>query len=170
MTGINPQDDATALALEGERIAKVDPLCNLIRDEEPELSRRGFDIGLAIDPTGTLQGPRKEDFKKTLPAGEQAAYQRGVDFHIDRNATRPLSFLGAAVLAANVEALAARETLPVGNSWLGFNIAAGHFGSKSDGGLGNTAQGPGSREVKSHLSAAAKIGYDAALTFFKIPQ
>jgi hypothetical protein len=97
------------------------------------------------------------------------AYQRGIDFMVDRNANADLAGRGSTVVAAKPEATAARAKLPVGNQWLGFNIGAGLFGSAADGAVGNTRQGSGSNNIRQLLSASAKIGYAAALSFYKVP-
>jgi MAC/Perforin domain-containing protein len=161
-------DEAAALAQEGARIAKLDPLCARIRTQEPELSRRGFDIGMALNPTDLAQGPGKEKFKLTLPAVEQAACQRGIDYHIDRNFAGSLVAKGTAVIAKNTAARAFLDGMPSDNGLLGFTIAAGQFGSVSDGGGGDPDLGGGSLTIRNRLSMDTQKGFDAAVTFFKV--
>lgn len=161
-------DEFAALAQEGGRIAKLDPLCARIRNEEPEVSRRGFDIGLALDPKGDSQGPGKEAKKLALPAVEQAACQRGIDYHIDRNFAGSLVAKGTAVIAKNAAAKAVLDSLPIDNRLLGFTIAAGQFGSVSDGGGGDPDLGGGSLAIRNRLSLDVQRGFDAAVTFFKV--
>jgi hypothetical protein len=57
------------------------------------------------------------------------------------------------------EAMAARAKLPLTNQWLGFNIAAGIFGSLDDGASGHTSQGPGSNAIRAVLSSS-RPGYE----------
>lgn len=161
-------DQVEAMAQEGARIAKLDPLCTLIRNAEPEASRRGFDIGLALNPNDTAQGPGKEKFKLTLPPAEQAACQRGIDYHIDRNFAATLVTQGKAVIEKNSAAKAARDALPPDNGQLGFTIAAGQFGSVSDGGSGDTDLGGKSFDLRNRLSLDAQRGFDVAVNFFKV--
>ena len=127
------------LAARGKIIARSDPLLSALYELEPVgLNLLGFEVGLAIDEGGTLQGPGKEKFKNELGVGvSKEAYQRA-DFTIDRNANSDIATRGSAAVAANPEATAARAKLPMSNQWLGFNIAAGLFGKVTDGALGNT--------------------------------
>ena len=161
-------DEAASLAQEGARIAKLDPICTRIRNEEPEISRRGFDYGLALDPNGLSQGPGKEKKKKELPSEEQAACQRGIDYHIDRNFAGSLVAKGAAVIAKNTAAKSVFDALPSDNRLLGFTIAAGQFGSVSDGGEGDPDLGGKSRDIRDRLSPDVQRGFDVAVTFFKV--
>ena len=161
-------DEAASLAQEGARLAKIDPICTRIRNEEPEISRRGFDIGLALDPNGMSQGPGKEAKKKELPPAEQAACQRGIDYHIDRNFAGSLIAKGTAVIAKNAAAKSVFDGLPNDNRLLGFTIAAGQFGSVSDGGAGDPDLGGKSLDIRNRLSADVQKGFDLAVTFFKV--
>jgi hypothetical protein len=116
------------------------------------------------------QGPGKEKFKQDhLNDFDPGAYQRAVDFMVDRNANADIASRGARAVAAKPDATAARARLPLSNQWLGFNIGAGLFGSRADDALGHTLQGPGSNQIRERLSAAARLGYDAALSFYKVP-
>lgn len=159
------------LAVRGQLLALGDPLVKALHESEPEgPNRLGFEVGLAVDEGGAMQGPGKEQFKSDLGYGiSKDAFQRGVDFHIDRNANESVFIRGSAVLAANSSVATARASLPVSNQWLGFTIAAGLFGNKADGALGNTLRGPGSDGIRNRLAPATRIGYDAALAFFKSP-
>lgn len=160
----------SALAARGEQLTRGDPLLTSLREVEPiGVVRRGFDIGLAVAETHTLQGPGKEKFKQDhISDFDPNAYQRGVDYMIDRNANADIAARGSAAVAANAETTAARGRLPPSNQWLGFNIGAGLFGPDPIA-LGHTLQGPGSNRIRDGLSGAARLGYNAALSFYKIP-
>ena len=161
----------SAFAARGEQLALNDPLLTALRNVEPVgPSRRGFDIGLAVDEAGTAQGPGKEKFKQDhINDFDTGAYQRAVDFTMDRNANADIAARGATAVAGKPEATAARAKLPLSNQWLGFNIAAGLFGSVADGALGNASRGPGSNRIRERLSGPARLGYDAALSFYHVP-
>jgi hypothetical protein len=163
--------ELSVLAARGQFLASSDPLLASLRELEPlGLSRTGFDIGLAIDESGTAQGPAKQKFKEDHTKDfDGGAYQRGVDYTIDRNANRDIADRGAGAVAARPEAIAARARLPLSNQWLGFNLGSGLFGSLADGALGNTLQGPKSRQIRERLGATTRLGFDAALSFYKIP-
>ena len=155
----------------GEKLALNDPLLTALRDAEAEgPARKGFDIGLAVAGSDTLQGPGKEKFKTDhINEFDPAAYQRAVDYTVDHNANADFAARGSVAVTKRPDAVSARAKLPLSNQWLGFNIAAGIFGSRDDGAQGNTAQGPGSRHIRELLSASSRLGYDAALSFYKIP-
>jgi hypothetical protein len=162
--------ELNVMAARGQFLAGSDPLLASLREVEPAgLSRLGFDVGLAISEGQTSQGPGKQKFKEDhVRDFDPSAYQRAVDYAVARNANAQVAEKGAAVLAANSAAAAARAKLPLSNQWLGFNIAAGLFGSKADGGLEHIGQGPGSKRIR-ELLASAMLGYDAGLSFFKVP-
>jgi hypothetical protein len=154
----------------GRIIAQSDPLLMSLHDLEPVgANRSGFEVGLAVDEGGTAQGPGKEKFKNDLGTGfSKEAFQRAVDFMMDRNANADTASRGSAAVAANAAATAARAKLPLSNQWLGFNIAAGLFGSVADGALGHTLQGPGSNKIRERLGASARVGYDSARAFYGV--
>jgi hypothetical protein len=162
--------DLSVKAARGQFLAAADPLLVLLREVEPAgLSRLGFDIGLAITEGHTAQGPGKEKFKLDhVKDFDPSAYQRAVDYSVARNANADLAARGWTAVAANPDAVAARAKLPLSNQWLGFVIAAGLFASITDGGSGHTSQGPGSNAIRAGL-ASATPGYDAALSFYKVP-
>ena len=159
------------LAERGKQIALADPLLTALREVEIEGPLRfGFDIGLAFSEGDSLQGPKKDNFKKVHVADfDSGAYQRAVDYTVDLDANAVLAARGIAVVASNKAAAESRSKLPPSNRWLGFDIAAGHFGASSDGGEGNTLQGSGSDLIRGRLSASTRLGWDAALVFFNIP-
>ncbi len=161
----------SVLADRGQLLAASDALLASLRELEPAgFTRLGFDIGLAIDEDGTAPGPGKEKFKNDhVDSFDSAAYQRAVDYTMDRNANAFLAARGIAVMLANPAAAEARAKLPLSNRWLGFDIAAGHFAPINEGGEGSTAQGTGSVKIRLLLSASAKVGWDAAIAFFGIP-
>lgn len=161
----------SALAARGQQLALGDPLVGSLRDLEPVgPGRRGFEIGLAVAEDNSLQGPDKEKFKQDhINDFDPGAYQRAVDFEVDRNANADIAARGSTAVAAKPEATAARAKLPLSNQWLGFNIGAGLFGPLADGAMHHTSQGPGSNKIRERLSAAARIGYDAALSFYQVP-
>jgi hypothetical protein len=160
------------LAARGLAIAAGDPLVKALLDAEPAGSNQlGFEVGLAIDESGTSPGPQKEKFKHDLGFGvSKDAYQRAVDFTMDRNANADTFARGKAVVNASAAVAAARANLgPASNAWLGFTICAGIFGRTADGGLGSAVRGPGSNGIRDRLAPSSRSGYDAGLGFFKIP-
>jgi hypothetical protein len=163
--------ELSVLAARGQLLAQSDTLLTLLRELEPVgLSRTGFDIGLAVAESQTGQGPGKQKFKEDhLKDFDPGAYQRGVDYSVDCNANRDVAMRGAEAVVRNGGATAARAKLPLSNQWLGFNIGAGMFGSRDDGALGNTLRGPGSNQIRERLGGTARLGYDAALAFYKVP-
>jgi hypothetical protein len=162
--------ELSVMAARGQFLASSDPLLASLREIEPAgLSRLGFDIGLAISEGQSMQGPGKKKFQEDhIKDFDPSAYQRAVDYAVDRNANADIASRGATAVAARPEAIAARAKLRLSNQWLGFNIAAGLFGSAADGALGNTSQGPGSNRIRERLGSAIP-GYDAALTFYRVP-
>ncbi len=158
------------LAARGRQVALGDPLLTALRDIEPEgPARTGFHIGLAVAGNDSLPGPEKEKFKQDhINDFDPGAYQRAVNYTVDRNANAERAARGAQVVAAKPEVTEARAKLPV-EQWLGFNICAAIFGGRDDRGEGNTLRGPRSGGIRQQLSPAAKQGYDAALAFYKIP-
>ena len=161
----------SALAARGEQLVLGDSLLIAMRDLEPVgPGRKGFEIGLAVAEDDSLQGPMKDQFGKDhINDFDPDAYRRGIDFMVDRNANADLAGRGSTAVAAKPEATAARAKLAVGIKWLGFNIGAGLFGSAADGAVGNTLRGPGSNKIRESLSGASRIGFDAALSFYKVP-
>lgn len=168
-----PPDDDTLNGLQqrGRVLAQADPLLQQIYQNEPDgPNRLGFETGLASNENDTGQGPNKERFKNQLPSGvSKAAFQRAIDYTVDRNANQVVFLQGQAVVAANPGVMAARQALPLGNQWLGFTIAAGLFGNPADGGMGRTQRGPTSNHIREMLSPASRLGYDAALSYLGIP-
>jgi hypothetical protein len=162
--------ELSVMAARGQFLASSDPLLASLREVEPAgLSRLGFDIGLAISEGHSAPGPGKQKFKEDhVKDFDPSAYQRAVDYSVARNANPDIAARGAMAVAAQADAAAARAKLPLSNQWLGFNVAAGLFGSLADGALGHTSQGPGSNQIRERL-ASAMLGYDAALAFYKVP-
>jgi hypothetical protein len=162
--------DLSVLAARGEFLSRSDPLLASLREVETAgVCRTGFDVGLAVAENHTFQGPGKEKFKNDhLKDFDPGAYQRAVDYTVDRNRNAALAGKGATVVAANAAAAAERSKLPPTNQWLGFNICSGIFGSLADGGSGHTSQGPGSRKIRDDLSSP-RPGYDVAMAFYGFP-
>ena len=84
--------DLDALAAKGEAIANEDPLAVELRNQLPDdLSRRGFDIGMAAAEGQTLPGPGKEKIGASLPATQQRGYNIAVSFSLERNRNADLA-------------------------------------------------------------------------------
>jgi hypothetical protein len=152
------------LVAKGEAIANLDPLAVLIRDQ-PGFSRRGFDIGLAVDPTGTAPGPGKDRMKESLVLADRDAFQTGVDFTLDRNRNPELAATGAAIVKLDQAVADARSRLPLGPAWQGFNIATGIFGNKEQGAIGSKVEGTRSLAIRDALSVDGQMGFKAAVAF-----
>jgi hypothetical protein len=154
------------LAAKGEAIANHDPLAILLRNKEPGLSRRGFDIGMAIAETDTLPGPGKDEKGKSLSAPEQVGFKNAVDFSVERNRRPDLARKGGAIAKVDQAVADERSKQPLGLAWLGFDIATGIFGDPKLGALGNTARGPGSQKIHDELLfPESRKGFEASVAF-----
>lgn len=154
------------LAARGEAIANQDPLsAELRRRARNDLSRRGFDIGLAAAEGDTAPGPGKQAIHNALSGVEQAAFDAAVSFSLQRNRNAALAATGAAIAQADPAVAQARAADKDVFFWLGFDIATGIFGDPAQGALGNTATGPGSLGIRDALDAAAQRGFNASVDF-----
>jgi hypothetical protein len=152
------------LAVRGAAIAEQDPLsAELRRRARNDISRRGFDIGMAAAQGNTMPGPGKQAIHDALNGIEQAAYDAAVSFSLQRNRNAQLAATGAAIAQADPGVAQARTADPDVFYWLGFDIATGIFGDPASGALGNTATGPGSLGIRDALSAPAQRGFNAAV-------
>jgi hypothetical protein len=152
------------LASRGEAIANRDPLsAELRRRTSSDLSRRGFDIGMAVAEKDTAPGPGKQAIHDALSGVEQAAFDAAVTFSLERNRNAELATTGAAIAKADSVVAQARVADNDVFYWLGFDIATGIFGDPALGALGNTATGPGSLGIRNGLDPAAQRGFDAAV-------
>jgi hypothetical protein len=153
------------LASRGEAIANRDPLsAELRRRARDDLSRRGFDIGMAAAERDTEPGPGKQAIHNALGGVEQAAFDAAVSFSLQRNRNAQLAATGAAIARADSVVAQARTADGDVFYWLGFDIATGIFGDPRRGALGNTATGPGAYKIRDALSAAGQRGFNAAVT------
>lgn len=154
------------LASRGEAIANQDPLsAELRRRARNDLSRRGFDIGMAAAEGQTAPGPGKQAIHNALSGVEQAAFDAAVSFSIQRNKNAKLAATGAAIAQADSAVAQARVADKDVFFWLGFDIATGIFGDRARGALGNTATEPGSLAIRGALDAVAQRGFNASADF-----
>ena len=154
------------LATQGEEIANQDPLtAELRRRAVNDLSRRGFDLGMAVAQHDTLPGPGKQAIHDSLSGVEQAAYDAAVSFLLQRNKSADLAAVGAAIAQQDPAVAQARVAESDVFFWLGFDIATGIFGDPALGARGNTATGPGSLGIRDGLSAPAQRGFNASVAF-----
>ena len=169
-------------AAKGEALAAQDPLATELRNLVPEgKSRRGFDYGMAVAETDTAPGPGKQAIRDALNPDEQIGFDLAVEYSIARNANADLAAKGAGVVAED-PGLASARALQIAAFMsgaqmanfpdvavfykLGFNIAAGRFGDKALGGMGNTAMGPGSTKIRNSLPVGgAQTGFDGGADF-----
>jgi len=169
-------------AAKGEALAAQDPLATELRNLVPEgKSRRGFDYGMAVAETDTAPGPGKQAIRDALNPDEQIGFDLAVEYSIARNANADLAAKGAGVVAED-PGLASARALQIAAFMsgaqmanfpdvavfykLGFNIAAGRFGDKALGGMGNTAMGPGSTKIRNSLPVGgAQTGFDGGAGF-----
>jgi hypothetical protein len=154
------------LAAKGPAIAAQDPLAVELRDQQrDDLSRRGFDIGMAAAEGQTLPGPGKTRIHDALSRPEQGGFNAAVSFSLERNKNLELATTGARIAQSDDRVAAARNVEANVFFKLGFDIASGIFGSRAQGGLGNTLTGPGSLRIRDSLSAAGQRGFDASVKF-----
>jgi len=154
------------LAVRGEALASADPRSASLREQQAEGPKRtGFDIGMAAAENQTAPGPGKDRIRATLAAGEQAGFDVGVSFSLDRNRNAELAATGERIAGADPAAAAARERDPDGRYQLGFDIATAIFGDPALGAKGNTATGPGSLGIRDALSAASQRGFNDAVAY-----
>jgi len=74
------------VAAKGAAIAAAEPAATALRDQlADDEARRGFDIGLAVAEKDTLPGPGKQQVHDVLPPEEQAGYDAGVAYSLERN-------------------------------------------------------------------------------------
>jgi hypothetical protein len=154
------------LATRGEAIANQDPLtAELRRRARDDVSRRGFDLGMAVAEKDTMPGPGKQMIHDKLNGMEQAAYDAAVSFLLQRNSNSAFAAIGAMISGEDPGVGQARKAESDVFYWLGFDIATGIFGDPARGASGNTATGPGSTKIRDGLSAAAQRGFNAAVAF-----
>ncbi|MEO5959117.1 MAG: hypothetical protein ABIZ49_12490 [Opitutaceae bacterium] len=158
-----------ALAAKGQSIVRGDPLLAAMREREPdELSRIGFDVGVAIGDNDTAWGPGKQGRIDRLPAPQKNSAERAAHFAVERNARAEFALVGAAIAQRDLrpEIVSARAAEPPGHFTLGFDIATALFGSVALGGRGHTAQGPGSDAIRKSLRPEAIRGFDASVRLY----
>ena len=149
-------------------MTNADPLATILRDNEPQgEGRRGFHIGMATEANNTLWGPGAQSIKDSLTTSAAVhGFTTAAAYCLQRNNNAETARRGLAVVKADPAADSARKLLPVGLSWLGFDIASGIFGNPALGALGNTAMGPGSRKIRASLDNDGQIGFDAAVALY----
>jgi hypothetical protein len=158
--------EADTLASQGDALAKADPLAQALRATLPAgPAWDGFNTAMAVEVSNTAWDPGQQSIKDSLGGAQQVGFQLGVDYCQSRNANRDVTSKGAAVLAADPGATAARDRLPAGLQWLGFQIATGLFGNPKLGAAGNTLMGPGSQKIRDSLAPDARTGFDAGVTY-----
>ena len=154
------------LAARGEAIANRDPLsAELRRRAHNDLSRQGFDIGMAAAEGQTEPGPGKQAIHNALSGVEQAAFDAAVSFSIQRNRNAKLAATGAAIARADSAVAQARAADKDVFFWLGFDIATGIFGDRALGGLGNTVTAPASLAIRNALDPIAQRGFNTSTDF-----
>jgi hypothetical protein len=135
-------------------------------DQEAEgPGRRGFDIGMGKAEGDTLPGPDKDKFGDDLAPAEQPGFRTAILFSVDRNRNLDFATRGSQVVKNDPDVATQRNSLPLGLSWLGFNIASGIFGDRKSGGQGNTQDGPGALKIQNELSAPVRQGFIAGKSF-----
>lgn len=153
------------LAARGEAITEQDALAAELKSQQPEATRRGFDIGMAAAENQTAPGPGKDRIRNSLVEEEQAGFNAAVAFSLDRNRNVDLAAKGNAIAQRDPAVAGARATVKDGLYGLGFDIATGLFGDPALGAQGNTATGPGSMKIRNALGAVSKRGFDASVAF-----
>ena len=152
------------LATRGEAIANQDPLSAELRSRaRNDLSRRGFDLGMAVAEGQTMPGPGKQAIHDAIKGVEQAGFDAAVSFSLQRNRNAQLAATGAAIARADPAVAQARSADSDVFYWLGFDIATGIFGDPALGASGNTATGPGSLGIRDALNPAAQRGFNASV-------
>lgn len=152
--------DLDALAAKGEALSNEDPLAVELRDQQPDETRRGFDIGMGVADGHTAPGPGKDRTCASLLPSEQRACSIAVLFSVDRNRNANRASVGAAIARVDSVIAEARNSTTDVFYRLGFDIATGIFGDPVLGAQGNTATGPGSLGIRDSLSAAGKRGFN----------
>ena len=163
--------DLNTLAARGEALANEDPLAAELRNQVSEnpARLRGFDIGMAVAEGHTLPGPGKDRICASLPVAGLGGCRIAVAFSVGRNRNAKLAAIGAKIAQADPAVAEARNAKPslgyVAFYKLGFDIATGIFGDPTLGAQGNTAVGPGSRQVRNSLNVEGQLGFDASVKF-----
>ena len=156
----------TDLAPRGAELAQLDPLAAELRNQQfNEDARLGFDIGMAAAEGDTADGPGKQKMHDSLAANEKRGFASAVVFSLERNRNAKLAQVGAAIAAVDSQVRAARNTDVNVFYRLGFDIATGIFGDKTQGALGNTLTGPGSLGIRDALGADGRRGFNAGAAF-----
>jgi len=159
--------DADALAAIGQEATGTDPLAAVLLANEADAdSRRGFLVGMGVMDKHTLWGPGAQTIKNGLGVVAQLGFATAAAYCLQRNNNVDNAGRGLLVVKADPKAQSARSTLPVGLSWLGFDVAAGLFGGEAAGGLGHTAMGPGAAGIRATLDGDGQRGFDVAVTLF----
>jgi len=154
------------LAARGETLASADPRSASLREQQPEGAvRTGFDIGLGAAENQTAPGPGKDRIRATLGVREQAGFDVGVSYALDRNRNAELVATGERIIGADPSAAAERERDLDVRYQLGFDIATAIFGDPALGAKGNTATGPGSLGIRDALNATSQRGFNAAVAY-----
>jgi hypothetical protein len=150
----------------GEAMAEKDPLLGAIRDEQPVGSvRDGFFIGVGTEAANTLWGPGAQKIRDGLKAEQEAAFDVGAFYCLDKN-NNTLSFaMGQKVIAADPDVRETMESQTPGLYWLGFTIGTGVFGDPQLGGRGNTEPGEGSDKIQAGLHGLGQQGFADAREF-----
>jgi hypothetical protein len=158
--------EADTQAVIGEGFTNADPVAKKLRDSLPAgKAREGFHVGMAVAATSTLWGPGQESIRDSLGGDGAVGFSLAVDYCHGRNAHAETNKKGLAVIEADINAAAARNALPVGVGWLGFDIATGIFGDPKLGAQGNTLMGPGAQKIRDSLASAGQAGFDAAVAY-----
>jgi hypothetical protein len=157
---------ADQYAISGRTIASDDPMLSRLRRREPEgLSRRGFDIAVAVTGRQTQWGPGKQKILDSLQPAEQEGFKVAASYILDRDRNTELVATGASIAEADALVGQMRNKVPDVRYWLGFDIASALFGNPALGGAGHKSMGPGAEKIRDELSTTSQKGFSDSVQF-----
>ena len=165
-----PLIDHDALAARGAMLADQDPLARQLRDSFlNELSRNGFNIGMAVAEGQTAPGPGKDAKCASLLRNEPEGCSLAVLFSVERNRNAALAAKGVAIASAdqafaNARKEASSNMRPRTRAQivfflLGFDIGLGASDRQ-------TLPGPGKDKIRDALlHPFEQAGFNQAVSF-----
>lgn len=171
--GAVPGSSLDALEAIGAHIEEIEPLAHQLAQSSEVQSHRAYDIGLGLDAGNTAVSPAElAPIRSALGPDELHSFDVGTRFGLDYNRNANLAQAGAQVIERDT-ASGIQSAIPANADprfVLGFEIAAGLFGSPQFGGQGNRQMTLSMSVMFGQLGSQTHAGFDAARRFLGVGQ